>query len=115
MRIRGHENALRRSVRVNIEADSINSTILGPDATPGSDVFNLIVNEIVKEMTLKAGQKCTAIRRVLAPQAQFNALGEAVAARLAAVKVGNPRNKDVQMGPVVNKSSRNRVGTGFAS
>jgi 3,4-dehydroadipyl-CoA semialdehyde dehydrogenase len=106
MRIRGHENVLRRSVRVNIEADSINSTVLGPDAAPGSDVFNLIVNEIVKEMTLKAGQKCTAIRRVLVPQAQFNALGEAVAAKLSAVKVGNPRNKEVQMGPVVNKSQQ---------
>ncbi len=106
MRIRGHANALRHSVRVNIEADSINSTILGPDGAPGSDVFNLIVTEIVREMTLKAGQKCTAIRRVLVQRDHLSALGEAIAARLAAIKVGNPRNKDVGMGPVVNKAQQ---------
>jgi 3,4-dehydroadipyl-CoA semialdehyde dehydrogenase len=106
MRIRGHANALRHSVRVNIEADSINSTILGPDGAPGSDVFNLIVTEIVREMTLKAGQKCTAIRRVLVHRDHIGALGEAVAAKLAAIPVGNPRNKDVKMGPVVNKAQQ---------
>ena len=105
-RIRSHPNSLRHSVRVNIEADSINSTILGPDGAPGSDVFNLIVNEVFREMTLKAGQKCTAIRRVLVPREQISALGEAIATRLAAIKVGNPRNKDVGMGPVVNKAQQ---------
>ncbi len=67
-RIRSHSNVLRRSVRINIEADSINSAILGPDGAPGSDVFDLLVKEVVREMTLKAGQKCTAIRRVLIPR-----------------------------------------------
>src|SRR6266403_1825089 len=71
MRIRGHENILRRSVRVNVEADSINSAILGPDAAPGTEIFDLFVKEVVREMTLKAGQKCTAIRRVLVPRQQF--------------------------------------------
>ena len=105
-RIRSHANVLRRSVRVNVEADSINSAILGPDAAPGTDLFDLIVKEVVREMTLKAGQKCTAIRRILVPRAQLKALGEAISARLASTKVGNPRNAEVKMGPVVNKAQQ---------
>jgi len=103
VRIRSHANVLRRSVRVNIEADSINSAILGPDVAPGTDLFDLLVKEVVREMTLKAGQKCTAIRRVMVPREQLPAFGEAVAARLSSMKVGNPRNSDVKVGPVVNK------------
>src|ERR1700730_8689061 len=106
MRIRGHENVLRRSVRVNVEADSINSAILGPDAAPGTDIFDFFVKEVVREMTLKAGQKCTAIRRVLVPRPQFEAVGEAVAAKLNSAKVGNPRNAEVKVGPVVNKTQQ---------
>ena len=106
MRIRSHPNVLARSVRVNIEADSINSTILGPDGAPGSDVFDLLVKEVVREMTLKTGQKCTAIRRILVPRAQLKAVGDAIAAKLASVKVGNPRNPEVKIGPVVNKAQQ---------
>jgi 3,4-dehydroadipyl-CoA semialdehyde dehydrogenase len=106
MRIRSHPNVLRRSVRVNIEADSINSAILGLDVTPGTDVFDLLVTEVVREMTLKAGQKCTAIRRVLVPRQHLGAVGDAICRRLDALKVGNPRNPEVQMGPVVNKAQQ---------
>src|SRR5437899_974979 len=106
MRIRGHENILRLSVRVNVEADSINSAILGPDAAPGTQIFDSFVKEVVREMTLKAGQKCTAIRRVLVPRQQFQAVGEAIAARLSSTKVGNPRNPEVKVGPVVNKTQQ---------
>jgi 3,4-dehydroadipyl-CoA semialdehyde dehydrogenase len=105
-RIRSNANVLKRSVRVNIEADSINSAILGPDAAPGSDVFDLLVKEVVREMTLKAGQKCTAIRRVLVPREHFKALGDAISARLSSTKVGNPRNPEVKVGPVVNKAQQ---------
>jgi len=105
-RIRSHANVLRRSVRVNIEADSINSTILAPDASPGTDLFELLVKEVVREMTLKAGQKCTAIRRVLVPRQHKKALGDAIAARLSSMKVGNPRNAEVRVGPVVNKAQQ---------
>ncbi len=105
-RIRSHANVLRRSVRVNIEADSINSTILGPDAGPGTDLFDLLVKEVVREMTLKAGQKCTAIRRVLVPRQHLKALGDAIVARLSSMKVGNPRNAEVRVGPVVNKAQQ---------
>ncbi len=114
MRIRSHANVLRRSVRVNVEADSINSTILGPDGAAGSDVFNLLVKEVVREMTLKTGQKCTAIRRVLVPRAHLSAVGEAIAAKLAAVKVGNPRNPEVKMGPVVSKAQQAACEQGIA-
>jgi len=105
-RIRSHANVLRRSVRVNIEADSINSAILGPDAATGADVFELLVKEVVREMTLKAGQKCTAIRRVLVPRQHLKAVGDAISARLSSTKVGNPRNPEVKVGPVVNKAQQ---------
>lgn len=105
-RIRTHSNVVQRSVRVNIEADSINSAILGPDCAPGSDLFDLLVKEVLKEITLKAGQKCTTIRRVFAPRQTLKALGEAVSSRLSATKVGNPRNAEVKVGPVVNKAQQ---------
>jgi 3,4-dehydroadipyl-CoA semialdehyde dehydrogenase len=106
MRIRSHANVLRRSVRVNVEADSINSVILGPDVSPGADLFELLVKEVVKEMTLKAGQKCTAIRRVFVPREQMKAVGDAIAARLGSMKTGNPRNAEVKVWPVVNKAQQ---------
>jgi 3,4-dehydroadipyl-CoA semialdehyde dehydrogenase len=105
-RVRSHANVLHRSVRVNIEADSINSAILGPDCAPGMELFDLLVKEIIKEMTLKAGQKCTTIRRVFVPRQQIRALGEAVSSRLSTIKVGNPRNTEVKLGPVVNKAQQ---------
>src|SRR6202521_1868404 len=113
-RIRSHANVLRRSVRVNIEADSINSAILGPDAATGADVFDLLVKEVVREMTLKAGQKCTAIRRVLVPRKVPKAFGDAVSARLSSMKVGNPRNPEVRVGPVVNKAQQSSCLEGLA-
>ncbi|HMD38742.1 MAG TPA: 3,4-dehydroadipyl-CoA semialdehyde dehydrogenase [Candidatus Acidoferrum sp.] len=106
VKIRSHANVLRRSVRVNVEADSINSVILGRDVSPGTDLFELLVKEVVKEMTLKAGQKCTAIRRVFVPRQQMKAVGDAIAARLGSMKTGNPRNTEVKIGPVVNKAQQ---------
>lgn len=114
IRIRSHPNVLARSVRVNTEADSINSTILGPDGAPGTDVFDLLVKEVVREMTLKTGQKCTAIRRVMVPRAHLKALGDAIAAKLGGVKVGNPRNAEVKMGPVVSKAQQAACFEGIA-
>jgi 3,4-dehydroadipyl-CoA semialdehyde dehydrogenase len=105
-RVRSHGNVLGRSVRVNIEADSINSAILGPDCAPGTELFDLLVKEVLKEMTLKAGQKCTTIRRVFAPRQTLQVLGEAVSSRLSTMKVGNPRNAEVTVGPVVNKAQQ---------
>jgi 3,4-dehydroadipyl-CoA semialdehyde dehydrogenase len=114
VRIRSHANVLRRSVRVNIEADSINSAILGPDCGPGTELFDLLVKEVVREMTLKAGQKCTTIRRVLVQHEQRKAFGEAVSKCLKAIKVGDPRNPDINMGPVVNKAQQSSCAEGLA-
>jgi 3,4-dehydroadipyl-CoA semialdehyde dehydrogenase len=113
-RIRSHANVLRRSVRVNIEADSINSAILGPDCATGAELFDLLVKEVVGEMTLKAGQKCTTIRRVLVPREQLKAFGDAVSARLSSMKVGNPRNPEAKVGPVVNKAQQSSCLEGLA-
>src|SRR5213080_3838911 len=81
-RVRSHSNVLHRSVRVNIEADSINSAILGPDGAPASDLFELLVQEVLKEVSIKAGQKCTTIRRIFAPRRILKAFAEAASSRL---------------------------------
>ncbi len=113
-RVRAHPAVIRRSVRLNIEADSVNAAILGPDAAPGTPVFDLLVREVVREMTIKAGQKCTAIRRILAPRAAAAKLGEAIAAKLAGYVVGNPRNPAVRVGPLVNTAQRDAALKGLA-
>ncbi|MCU1286227.1 MAG: phenylacetic acid degradation bifunctional protein PaaZ [Acidobacteriales bacterium] len=100
-------------VRVNIEADSLNAALLGPDVADGSASMNYFVREVVREMTLKAGQKCTAIRRVLVPAEREKATTEAIAAALSQVKVGNPENAEVGMGPVVNAAQRKSVEEGI--
>ncbi|HET9402353.1 MAG TPA: 3,4-dehydroadipyl-CoA semialdehyde dehydrogenase [Candidatus Acidoferrales bacterium] len=114
-KVRGNSNVIRRSTRVNIEADSVNSAILGPEAAPGAPAFDLLVKEVVREMTLKAGQKCTAIRRIIVPRAQIDSVAQAIAASLANVQVGNPRNPAVKMGPVVNKAQQAVCGEGIAA
>ncbi|HEX8815634.1 MAG TPA: 3,4-dehydroadipyl-CoA semialdehyde dehydrogenase [Terriglobales bacterium] len=103
--IRTNDNVVAKSTRLNVEADSLNATILGHDA-PGTQPFDLLVKEVVREMTLKAGQKCTAIRRILAPRETAQSLADAIAAKLATVKVGNPRNSEVKCGPLVNKAQQ---------
>jgi 3,4-dehydroadipyl-CoA semialdehyde dehydrogenase len=104
-RVRGHKRVVERSVRVNCEADSLNAIVLGPDAAP----LDLFVSEIVREMTLKTGQKCTAIRRILVPRDAVARTTEALRAALAAVRVGDPRRTDVQMGPVVTKAQQQGI------
>ncbi len=106
IRIRGHQNILRRATRLNIEADSLNCAVLGPDVQVGSELFDQLIREVFREITLKAGQKCTAIRRVIVPRKHLAACGEAIAARLRTIRVGNPRLKEIQMGPVVNKAQQ---------
>jgi 3,4-dehydroadipyl-CoA semialdehyde dehydrogenase len=105
-RLRSNANVNRKSVRVNVEADSINSAVLGPDGAAGTDLFEALVKEVVREIMIKAGQKCTAIRRVFVPRQHAKEVGEAIAARLSSLKVGNPRNAEVKVGPVVNKAQQ---------
>ena len=110
--IRSHPAVTRHSVRVNIEADSLNSAWLLPGASAES--VDLLVKEVAREMTVKSGQKCTAIRRVLVPEAQAGQIAEAISARLAKTTVGNPRNESVRMGALVSRSQLNSVREGLA-
>src|SRR5262245_24189836 len=111
--IRGHRAFVAGSVRVNIEADSVNSALLLPDAAAGSDPFALLVREVVRETTIKSGQKCTAIRRVLVPASLYDAAAEAIGAKLSAVTVGNPRNESVKMGALVSRPQYEAVRRGL--
>ena len=111
--IRQHPRIRQQGVRVNIEADSLNAALLGPGAAPGSPSFDFFVREAVREMTSKAGQKCTAIRRVLVPAAHAAAATDAISAALAKVVVGDPANASVSMGPVVNMAQRKSVEEGI--
>ena len=111
--IRSHPAVAQRFVRVNIEADSVNSALLLPDAAPGSEAFDLLAKEVVREMTVKSGQKCTAIRRILVPETSYDAAAQAISARLAKTTVGNPRNDAVRMGALVNRAQLASVREGL--
>ncbi len=95
-----------RSVPVNIEADSINAALLAPDAAGGGAAFDAFVREVVREMTVKAGQKCTAIRRIFVPEEKAGDIAEALFAKLKNTKVGDPRNEDTRMGPLVTRAQQ---------
>ena len=108
-KLRTHPAIVRNSVRFNAEADSLNCSILGPDATPGTAEFDLYVKQLVTEMTVKAGQKCTAIRRAFVPANLIGDVAEAAAARLAKVTVGNPSADGVRMGALASLEQREEV------
>jgi 3,4-dehydroadipyl-CoA semialdehyde dehydrogenase len=100
-RVRGHRNVVARNVPVNIEADSINAALIAPDAVGGGAAFDAFVREVVREITIKAGQKCTAIRRIFVPADKAADVAEAFFAKLKNIKVGDPRSEDTRMGPLV--------------
>jgi len=108
-RLRTHPNLVRCSVPFNAEADSLNAAILGPDVLPGSTEFGLFVDEVVRELSVKAGQKCTAIRRAMVPRARLDAVAEALRARLAALVVGDPALEGVQMGALASAAQQRDV------
>ena len=109
-RLRANPNLLARGVPFNAEADSLNSAILAPDVQASDPEFELFVREVVREMRVKAGQKCTAIRRILVPRRHLDALGASLAAKLAALRIGDPRLPEVQMGPLASKDQQRDVG-----
>lgn len=104
-----HTCVTERGTRFFAEADSLNFSLLGPDAGPGSEEFDLYVRQLVTEMTAKAGQKCTAIRRALVPAAHLDAVAEAVAGTLAGVTVGSPHDEATRMGPLISADQADDV------
>ena len=108
--VRAHKRVIERSVRVNCEADSLNAIILGPDVHAGSSEFEIFTHEVVREMTLKSGQKCTAIRRVFVHSEIIDEAAEALSSALSAVTVGDPRLPEVTMGPLATMAQQSAVG-----
>lgn len=104
--LRSNHNLLRNSVRFIAEQDSLNASVLGPDAAPGTPEFDFFVKEVHREMTAKAGQKCTAIRRIIVPDAHRKAAIEAISERLAKTVIGDPRNEATRMGALASLAQR---------
>jgi oxepin-CoA hydrolase/3-oxo-5,6-dehydrosuberyl-CoA semialdehyde dehydrogenase len=101
-KLRVHPNIVKHSIPFNAEADSLNCAILGHDVSPDDEEFDLFVKEVAREMTVKAGQKCTAIRRAIVPRAHLGAVAERLAARLAKTVVGDPTIENVRMGALAS-------------
>lgn len=106
LHLRGNVNLMRNSVRFHSEQDSLNATILGPDASAGTPEFDAFIKEVSNEITTKAGQKCTAIRRILVPQSAMSDVAEALLARLSGVKVGDPGDDSTRMGALASASQK---------
>jgi oxepin-CoA hydrolase/3-oxo-5,6-dehydrosuberyl-CoA semialdehyde dehydrogenase len=104
-----HPAIIENAVRFTAETDSLNSSLLGPDAVAGTPELDLFVREVVREMTAKAGQKCTAIRKAIVPRAQVPDVIDALRAALGKVAVGDPRLEQVKMGPLASLSQRREV------
>ncbi|MFY0661204.1 MAG: phenylacetic acid degradation bifunctional protein PaaZ [Shimia sp.] len=109
LKLRSNPLILGNSVRFTSEADSLNASILGPDAAPGTPEFDLFIKEVSREMTTKAGQKCTAIRRIIAPETTTSAVIEALSARLAKTVIGDPRLETTRMGALVSAGQKRDV------
>jgi len=101
-RLRVHPNIVRHSIPFNAEADSLNCAVLAPDVEPGDEEFDLFVKEVAREMTVKSGQKCTAIRRAIVPKKHLDEVAARLRARLAKVVVGDPALDDVRMGALAS-------------
>ena len=112
--IRLMPNIAKRSVRVNVEADSLNGAVLGPDVAPGSDTYGLFLKDVVRDMTQKAGQKCTAIRRIFVPAERLQQVKDDLVERLRDAKVGDPALEGVVVGPVATAQQLRDVRAGIA-
>ncbi len=108
-KLRCHPNIVARSIPFTMEADSLNCCVLGEDVTPEQPEFTLFIREVVREMTAKAGQKCTAIRRIIVPQAQLENVTRALTAKLEKIMPGDPGQEGVRMGALVSLEQRNDV------
>ena len=98
--LKNHPNIVRYSVPFNLEADSLNCCILGPDAKPGTVEFTLFIKEVTREMTVKAGQKCTAVRRIIVPDNLREEVQAELVKKLQSIVVGDPRRETNSHGPI---------------
>ena len=108
-KLKSHPNLIENSIHFNMEADSLNCSILGLDSVPGTEEFNLFIKEVAKEMTVKAGQKCTAIRRAIVPENMMEDVSKALKARLEKVVIGDPSQEGVRMGPLAYRDHKKDV------
>lgn len=105
-RLQAHQGLIRNAVTFTAERDSLNCAILGPDITPEDPEFEIFIREVFREMTAKAGQKCTAIRRIIVPAPRMEAVSAALAMRFGALVIGDPRAKTTRMGPLASLAQR---------
>ena len=112
--LKTHPNIIANSIPFTMEADSLNCSILGATVQPEDEEFELFVKEVAREMTVKAGQKCTAIRRVIVPAGRLDAVSEALLARLAKTTLGDPASEGVRMGPLVGADQAKDVAAAVA-
>ena len=112
-KLRAHPCVVQKSVRLNVEADSLNAAVLAPDVEPGSDSWNLFLGNVVLDMTQKTGQKCTAVRRILVPEAKMEAVRADLVAELGRIQVGDPAEKATRMGPLASKAQLDDVRAGI--
>ena len=108
-KLKRHDKIIDESVPFNMEADSLNACVLGPDAEPGSADFDIFIKELRKEMTVKCGQKCTAVRRIMVPAGREDVVIAALSKALSKTVIGDPRNESVRMGSLVSNAQREDV------
>ena len=111
LKLRSHPKILANSVPFNMEADSLNCIVLGDDVTPDKPEWDVFIKEVRKEMTAKAGQKCTAIRRIFVPEGKMDDVWKAITTSLSQTTIGNPKNDKVRMGSLAGKGQREEVRT----
>lgn len=107
--LKRHPRIVDESVHFNMEADSLNASVLGEDAAPGTEEFDIFIKEIRKEITVKAGQKCTAVRRIIVPEKYVDEVSKALSSALEKTTIGNPREESVRMGSLAGMGQRKEV------
>ncbi len=113
-KLRSHSKIVAGSIPVNVEADSLNAAVLGPDVDLGSDCMQLFLRDVAREITQKTGQKCTAVRRIMVPQERVDDVIAELGARLGEIVIGDPNLKEVRMGPLSSKDQLHEVYAGIA-
>jgi oxepin-CoA hydrolase/3-oxo-5,6-dehydrosuberyl-CoA semialdehyde dehydrogenase len=111
--LRRHPAIVERGTRLNVEADSLNAAILGPDGETGSEVYDLFLNDVTRDITQKTGQKCTAVRRIFVPAARLSDVAADLVDRLSGCRIGNPRDEATTLGPLATRAQLQAVRAGI--